>query len=374
MRTWAEVDLNAILFNIKSAREKLSPNTKLLCVVKADGYGHGAYEISQTALKAGADYLAVATAQEAVDLRKKGIHIPIMILGVPDKDDIKSIVEYDITATVFSLNYAKLLSDEAIKQNKKCKVHIKIDTGMSRIGYITFERAICDIPKICNMPGIFAEGIFSHFSKADESDSSYTDYQFERFMKIINSLKDIGIEFKIKHICNSAGMIRFPKYHLDMVRNGIALYGHYPSDIFSEKDIVLKPAMTFKSNVVNIKTIPEGTSVGYGGKFVSEKETKVATVAVGYADGYPRALSQKADVLINGHRCRILGNVCMDQMMVDITGFDDIKFGDEVILFGKSGDNNITVEELADLIGTINYEILCGIGKRVPRIYKNMPV
>lgn len=370
MRTWAEIDLNAISTNVKQFKKCLNNSTKLMVVVKADGYGHGALEVSKCAVKSGADYLAVAACSEAVNLRENNIKTPILILGAVFNEDIPLLIKYDITPTVVDYEFAKELSNEAVNKNKMAKIHIKLDTGMSRIGYrCENDTYIEECIKISKLPNIVIEGIFSHFSKADEHDETYTHLQYNTFCKMCEILENNGINIPIKHICNSAGIIKYPQYHLDMVRLGISLYGHYPSTEFNENDIELTPAMTFKTKIVYIKDVPKDTYVGYGGAYKTDESKKIATLAVGYADGYPRTLSNKAYVTVKGKRCKVIGNVCMDQMMIDVTGLDNLKIGDEVILFGKSGNNNVTVEEIAALIGTINYEILCNLSKRVLRIY-----
>lgn len=371
MRTWAEINLNSIMHNTKEFKRKLNANTKLLAVVKADAYGHGALEVSKVALKAGVDQLGVATLEEAVYLRKSGIDAPILILGVIFDDEIENLIKYDITATVTNYDFALGISNEAKKQNRFAKIHIKLDTGMSRIGYTLGSDYISEIKKISSLPNIYLEGVFSHFSKADEENLDYTQFQYENFIEMCKSLEKSGINIPVKHISNTSGILRDKKYHFDMVRLGISLYGHFPSDIFDEMkyDIKLMPAMSLKSRVAFVKDVPENTSIGYNGTHVTTKPTKVATVAIGYADGYSRSLSNKGYAIVKGKKCNIIGNVCMDQLMLDVTGIDDIKFGDEVILFGNSGNTNINVEDVAALINTNSYEMLCHIGKRVPRIY-----
>ncbi len=369
MRTWSEVNLNAITQNINNVRSILNSNTKILAVVKADAYGHGADEVALALVKTNVDYFGVATIEEAMDLRKIGIKTPILILGAIYNENIEEIIENDITSTVFDYKTAKSISSVAIKLGKKAKIHIKIDTGMTRIGFDVNKNSIDEISKISKLDNIEIEGLFSHFAKADEEDKNPTHKQFEKFMYVKNELVNMGINIPICHICNSAGIIDFPEYQLDMVRSGIITYGHYPSDCVNKEKIKLTPAMTFKTLVANIREVEKGTQIGYGGTFVAEKNTKIATVLAGYADGYSRFLSNKAEVLINGKRCRVAGRVCMDQTMVDVSHLKNINLGDEVILFGKSGNNIVTVEEVAQIIGTINYEVLCAVSKRVPRIY-----
>lgn len=370
MRVWKEIKLDAVKNNVKNIRALLKDGVRLLAVIKADAYGHGAVAVAKTLLfEGGADYFGVATYGEAEQLRRAGINTPILILGAVFDDEYAELVKDDITLTVFDFDTAKKLSDTAKKLGKTAKIHIKIDTGMARIGFLPSGDAVEEIVKISKLDGIEIEGMFSHFAKADEADKTPTRVQFERFMYIKNELLNKGIEIPVCHICNSAGIIDFPEYHLDMVRSGIITYGHYPSDFVNKGALKLESAMSFKSRVVHIKTVEKGTSVSYGGTYTAKDKMKIATVSAGYADGYNRLLSNKAYVVINGVRCRVLGRVCMDQLMVDITHLKNINLGDEVILFGKSGNNTVTVEETAEIIGTINYEVLCGLSRRVPGVY-----
>ena len=370
MRVWKEIKLDAVKNNVKNIRGLLKDGVRLLAVIKADAYGHGAVEVAQSLLfDGGADYFGVATYGEAEQLRRAGINTPVLILGAVFDDEYAELVKDDITLTVFDFDTAKKLSDTAKKLGKTAKIHIKIDTGMARIGFLPSEDAVEEIIKISKLDGIEIEGMFSHFAKADEADKMPTRVQFEKFMFIKNELLKRGIKIPICHICNSAGIIDFPEYHLDMVRSGIITYGYYPSDFVNKDALKLESAMSFKSRVVHIKTVEKGTSVSYGGTFTAKEKMKIATVSAGYADGYSRLLSNKADVIINGVRCRVLGRVCMDQLMVDATHLKNINLGDEVILFGKSDNNKVTVEETAEIMGTINYEVMCGLSRRVPGVY-----
>lgn len=370
MRVWKEIKLDAVKNNVKNIRGLLKDGVRLLAVIKADAYGHGAVEVAQSLLfDGGADYFGVATYGEAEQLRRAGINTPVLILGAVFDDEYAELVKDDITLTVFDFDTAKKLSDTAKKLGKTAKIHIKIDTGMARIGFLPSEDAVEEIIKISKLDGIEIEGMFSHFAKADEADKMPTRVQFEKFMFIKNELLKRGIKIPICHICNSAGIIDFPEYHLDMVRSGIITYGCYPSDFVNKDALKLESAMSFKSRVVHIKTVEKGTSVSYGGTFTAKEKMKIATVSAGYADGYSRLLSNKADVIINGVRCRVLGRVCMDQLMIDATHLKNINLGDEVILFGKSGNNKVTVEETAEIMGTINYEVMCGLSRRVPGVY-----
>lgn len=372
MRAWAEINLDAISKNLKNIRKITNPDAKLLAVVKADAYGHGYLDVAKTLVESGADYLGVATFEEAKQLRIHSIEAPIMILGPIIDSDIENVIKLDIISTVFDTDTAKRISDRAKLIGKQAKIHIKLDTGMTRIGFVCSDdnkESIDSILKISKMPNLEIDGIFTHFARSDEPDREFTDAQFEKFMSVCNALEGKGLHIPVKHVCNSGGIMEFPEYHLDMVRCGIICYGHYPSEDVHKEKLPLEPAMTFKTVVTNVKTVPANTPVSYGGTFVTDKEMKIATIAIGYADGYSRVLSNKAEVIVNGKKANIVGNVCMDQTMVDVSDIDDVKIGDEVILFGKCGNNIITVESVARIIGTINYETLCVVSKRVPRVY-----
>lgn len=368
-RTWAEIDLDAIAYNLTNIRKITRPEAKIMCVVKADAYGHGFFEAAKTMHENGADAFAVATFEEAKLLRDKGFHEVILILGRVDTLFAKDMIKYDISATVFDLEFAKALSDAAVSMNKKARIHIKLDTGMSRIGFDCGMDGVEEIVKICSMPNIAAEGIFSHFACADEADRSMSDRQFSAFQKMIDALKARGITFEYAHICNSAGIMEFPEYHLTMVRPGIILYGCYPSEAVHKERLLLKPAMTVKARITRIDTKPAGTAISYGATFTTKKETKIATVSIGYADGYFRSLSDKAYMTVAGVKVPVVGRICMDQCMIDVSSVNNITVGDEVIVFGNGGDNSETAASLADSAGTINYEILCAVGNRTPRIY-----
>lgn len=367
MRTWCDISLDNLEHNVNQIKSKLSNNTKLCSVVKANAYGHGVEEVAAELVKQGVDYFAVAFIDEAVKLRLCGFNQPILILGITPKDTAEKVVEYNITAAVYDVETAKVISAEAQKQNKIAKVHIKIDTGMGRIGFVCDEQSINEILEISKLPNIEIEGVFTHFACSDAVDDEMTLKQFDKFMYVTGELEKNGLVIPIKHCCNSAAIIKFPHMHLDMVRAGIILYGMYPSDI--DYDIDLKPIMTFKSTVINVKTMQPGETVSYGATYKVDKPTKVATVAVGYADGYSRLLSNKGRVLVNGCFANILGRICMDQCMIDVTNVHNISIGDEVILFGADENENLPIEELAVKLGTINYELPCVISNRVPRCY-----
>ena len=374
-RAWAEVSLDAIKNNIEAIRRYVNPSSKILGVVKADAYGHGALEVARTLLQNGADALAVALIDEAIQLRLCKIDCPILILGYTDPNEAETLLKYDITPTCFDIPFAKAMSDAAVKLKKTAKIHIKIDTGMGRIGYLygndneINKKTISEILEISALSNIEIEGIFTHFSVADADDDSYTHMQFDRFLELCNTLKMHGLSIPLRHCCNSAALIRFPQMHLDMVRPGIILYGHKPSSFVNTDCLSIIPAMTFKARISNIKAIDIGDSVSYGRRFKAERKSVIATISVGYADGFSRILSGCGQVVAGGNLCNIVGNICMDQCMFDATNVNTIAIGDEVILFG-SGDNiELPVESLAEKMGTISYEILCMTGKRVPKIY-----
>lgn len=367
--TRAEINLDNLQHNISEIKRITSSGAFLCAVVKADAYGHGAVEVANTALSCGARYLAVAILEEAVFLREAGIKAPILILGFTPEEQFDKIVEYGITQTVYNLNSAKLLSKKAKECGVKAKVHIKLDTGMSRIGFPARTSCLTDIEEIFKLPGIEVEGVFTHFAKADERDKSFTKEQYEKFDMIIKALDSRGFRIPIKHVANSAAIIDLPEMHLDMVRPGIVLYGIYPSDEVKREKINLKPVMSFKTRVSHVKRVPAGTPISYGGTFVTKRESVIATLPVGYADGYPRLLSSRAEVLIKGKRAPIVGRICMDQCMVDVTDVPGVMPGDDVELFGEGKNGGVTADEIARIVGTIPYEIVCGISKRVPRIY-----
>ncbi len=369
-RAWAEVDLDAIAHNVREIRRITNKKSEIMGVVKADAYGHGVMEVVRTILDNGATCLAVSMLDEAIQLRKIGIDVPILILSYTDPVRVSEIIEYNVTQAVFSHDLAKALSLEAVRQKKNVKIHIKIDTGMTRVGFMPGYSAIKNVVEISKLPRIIIEGLFTHFASADEKDRSYTLMQFERFMGICSELNRIGVYIPVKHAANSAGIIEYPEMHLNMVRPGIILYGMYPSDEVDKSKIDLKPAMTLKANVILIKEVEKNTPISYGRIFTTGRESKVVTIPIGYADGYTRLLTGKGKVLINGEAAPLVGKICMDQCMADVTDFEnEVSVGDEVVLFGKQGESEIRIEDIARSIGTINYEIVSIIGKRIPRVY-----
>jgi len=369
-RAWAEINLDAIAHNVREIKKLIGKRVEMMGVVKADAYGHGVLEVVRTLLDNGVTQLAVSMLDEAIQIRKMGINVPILILSYTDPARAEEIVVNNVTQTVFSMDLAMALSKAAVKLGKNAKIHVKVDTGMTRVGFMPGYSAVKSIMEISKLPGIIIEGIFTHFASADESEREYTQMQFEKFMSVCNELGRVGIHIPVKHVCNSAGIIQYPEMHLDMVRPGVILYGLYPSKEIKRDTICLKPAMTLKANVILVKDVEKGTCISYGRTFRTSRQSRIATIPIGYADGYTRLLSNKGKVLINGETAPIVGRICMDQCMVDVTDLKhDVKVGDEVVLFGCQNGSCISVDEVAEEIGTINYEIVCIIGKRIPRVY-----
>lgn len=369
-RLKAVVSLDAIEHNFREMRKNIAPDTKMIAVIKADGYGHGAKEIAE--LVEDYDYIwgfAVATAEEAIQLRMNGVRKPIMILGIVFEEYYPELVKYEIRPAVCEYDAARGLSREAVSQGKTIHIHLALDTGMSRIGFADEPESIEEIKKIAQLDNLEIEGMFTHFARADEYDRTPAMVQLDRYLKFADMLEEEGIHIPVRHCSNSAGIIRVPEANLNVVRAGITIYGVYPSGEV-EKDIVkLKPVMELISHVSYVKDLKPGAQVSYGGTFTAPKPMRVATVPVGYADGYPRQLSNKGHVLIHGKKAPILGRVCMDQFMVDVTHIPDVKKGDRVTLMGRDEEEFISVDELGDLSGRFSYEFLCDIGKRVPRVY-----
>lgn len=369
-RVKAVISLDAVEQNFREMRKNIAEDTKMIAVVKADAYGHGAVPIAH--LIEGYDYIwgfAAATAEEAVHLRENGVTKPILILGIVFEEYYPELVRDDIRMAVCEYEEAEKLSKEAVLQNKTVHIHIALDTGMTRIGYADIPESVEEIKKIAGLPNLEIEGMFTHFSRADEYDRSPAMVQLERYQKFSDLVEAAGVEIPLHHCSNSAGIIRVPEANLSIVRAGITIYGIYPSSEV-ERDIVkLTPVMELKSHVTYVKDVPEGAAISYGGTYVADKKRRVATIPVGYADGYPRQLSNKGWVLIHGKKAPILGRVCMDQFMVDVTEIGDVKKGDEVTLLGRDGDEFISIEEIGDLCGRFSYEFACDISPRVPRIY-----
>lgn len=369
-RVKAVVSLDAIAHNFAEMKKNIAKGTKIVAVIKADGYGHGAEAIAR--LIEDYDYIwgfAVATPEEALQLRTFGVKKPIQILGIVFEEYFTQMIAKEIRLTVCTYEMAQKLSEEAQRQGRDVHIHIGLDTGMSRIGFADRQESVEEIKKISQLPNLKIEGMFTHFARADETDRSPAIDQLNRYLNFAKLLEDAGIQIPMKHCSNSAGIIRVPEANLNAVRAGITIYGIYPSNEV-ERDIVkLIPAMELKSHISYIKTVEPGAAFSYGGTFTAKKEMKVATIPVGYADGYPRSLSNKGWILIHGKKAPILGRVCMDQFMVDITKIPDAKTGDEVTLIGKDGKEFISIEKFGDLSGRFSYEFACDISKRVPRVY-----
>ena len=369
-RVKAVVSLDAIAHNFAEMKKNIAKGTKIVAVIKADGYGHGAEAIAR--LIEDYDYIwgfAVATPEEALQLRTFGVKKPILILGIVFEEYFTQMIAKEIRLTVCTYEMAQKLSEEAQRQGRDVHIHIGLDTGMSRIGFADRQESVEEIKKISQLPNLKIEGMFTHFARADETDRSPAIDQLNRYLNFAKLLEDAGIQIPMKHCSNSAGIIRVPEANLNAVRAGITIYGIYPSNEV-ERDIVkLIPAMELKSHISYIKTVEPGAAFSYGGTFTAKKEMKVATIPVGYADGYPRSLSNKGWVLIHGKKAPILGRVCMDQFMVDITKIPDAKAGDEVTLIRKDGKEFISIEKFGDLSGRFSYEFACDISKRVPRVY-----
>ena len=370
-RTWAEIDLAAIAGNISNIKKYVGEKSKVMAVVKADAYGHGAVQTAKAMLENGADCLGVAFIDEAEQLRAAGITAPVLILGYTADYDAARVVEAEVTPTLFSLGSAKAFSECAVGANKKVKIHIKLDTGMNRIGFSCTKESVEEIVKISKLENIEIEGIFTHFSCADEKGREYTDVQAKKFIDFVSELEKRGVKIPVKHACNSAGVVRFPEYYFDMVRPGIILYGMPPSADVDISPLNLKHAMTIKSVVTRIHTADIGARVSYGGTFVEGEKKVLATIPVGYADGYSRLLSDRAVMSVKGKFAKVVGRICMDQCMIDVTNVNNIKVEDEVIVAGGAVDAPCSYHSLAELEGTISYELFCLTGKRVPRIYIN---
>lgn len=370
-RGYAEINLDHIIFNMKNMKDHLAPDTKMTAVIKADAYGHGAEAIAR-ALEP-YDFLygfAVATAEEAHVLRKNGIEKPILILGYTFPYAYEQLIEEEIRPCVFTVETAKQLSECAARLKKKVKIHVKVDTGMGRIGITPDEEGLRIVEQMNNFDGIEIEGIFTHFARADEKDKTSAKAQLELFLSFIALTEErLGIRIPIRHCSNSAGILEMPEANLDMVRAGITMYGLYPSDEVSREIVELRPALSLISHIVYVKTLHAGQSISYGGTFTADHEMRVATIPLGYADGYPRSLSGKGQVLIRGKRVPVIGRVCMDQLMVDVSDLSDVKCAEKVTLIGFDGEEHISAEELGDISGRFNYELVCGLSARLPKVY-----
>lgn len=368
-RVYLKIDLDQICENIRKVIEKVGKDTKVMPVVKADAYGHGAIEVSKALSEIGTYGFAVATVGEALALRRAGITKPLLILDFVFPNQFETIIRNDIMLTIFQYSIAEKLDAAAAQMGTTAHIHLKIDTGMGRIGYIPDEKSIEEIKRIAELPNIEIDGIFTHFACADSADKTSMNAQLKLFREFVEKLEMLGINIPIKHVCNSAAIIDMHDDFLNMVRSGIITYGLYPSEEVNKDNLDVRPAMELHSVVINVKTINKGDTVSYGSTYVAEKPTVIATIPVGYADGYPRQLSNKGSVLIHGKRAKIVGRVCMDQFMVDVTDIPDVMIGDNVTLVGKDGDDFISCEEIGEISGRFNYEFLCCITRRVPRVY-----
>ncbi len=368
-RVFAEINIDEIEENLKQIKAYVGYDKEIMVIIKADAYGHGAIPIARHLYEAGINSIGVATLNEAIALRKYNIDIPIVILGYSPEQEYDRLVKYDIIQTVYKTSIARGISQTAKTLDKKVKIHIKIDTGMTRLGFYPDKESVKSIIEISKLPNIEIDGIFTHFARADEENSEFTLQQIDKFNNFIELLKAEGLKIPKLHTANSAGMLRYKEAHFDIVRVGIALYGLYPSKEMEKSTVTLKPSLSLKSNIIFLKDVKANTAISYGGSYITEKDCKIATIPVGYGDGYPRSLSSKGRVLIRGEYAPIVGRICMDQFMVDVTHIENVSEGDEAVLIGQQGDNRITVEEIAELDGTINYEIVCQLGKRIPRVY-----
>ena len=365
---YAEIDLDAIAYNMKNIKN-LAKDKEVIAVVKADCYGHGALDVVPTLLENGASRLAVAVLTEGIELRNNNINAPMMILGYTPLYLGEELIKYDLEQTVYDLEYAKELSNIALNLNKKAKIHIAIDTGMGRIGFLPNEKAVKDVSEICSLKGLEVLGIFTHFSTSDEEDKEYTYEQFKKFTDFTAKLSDLGIEIPLKHVSNSGAIMDMPETYLDAVRAGIILYGYYPSNEVNKNNLSLKPALTLKASITRVQEMDKDMYISYGKTFKTERKSLIATLPIGYADGYSRLLAKNAKVIINGKFAPIVGRICMDQCMIDVTDIENVKVGDEVILLGEQGNLKFNADDIAEIMGTINYEILCMLKYRIPRVY-----
>lgn len=369
-RVFAAIHMDALEHNLKEIKRVIKPDTRIIAVIKMDAYSHGAVNFAE--LMEDMDFIwgyAVATIDEAVILRNNFIKKNILVLGYTFPEQYEDMITYQVRPTIFSLEMAQQFSEVAEHMGKTVPVHIKLDTGMSRIGYQITEEAADEIAQISRLPHMILEGIFTHFSRADETDKTFTVKQLNAYLHMIDMLKKRGVEIPLHHVSNSAAITDLPEANMDLVRAGIIIYGLWPSNEVQKDVIDLWPVMELKSHVVHVKTLEPGRLISYGGTYEVQKEQKIATIPVGYGDGYARSLSNKGYVLIHGKRAPICGRVCMDQFMVDVTDIPNVKVGDEVVLIGKDGEEEITMEAIGELSGRFNYEFACDLGKRIPRVY-----
>ncbi len=369
-RVCADIDLDAVLYNMESMHQKIGKDTKIMPVIKTDAYGHGAIEIAETIEPLSYTYgFAVATVEEGVILRRHGVKKPILVLGYVFPDEYEVLLKNELRPAVFTLEMAEILSETAAGLGVECPVHIKVDTGMNRIGMKVTEESAALVERISKLPHMILEGIFTHFARADEADKTSAREQLALFRKMIALLRERGIEIPYHHCSNSAGIVEMQDANMDIVRAGITLYGLWPSEEVDKSKIDLKPVLSLKSHVAYVKTLEAGESISYGGTYVTSSREVIATIPVGYGDGYSRGLSNRGYVLIHGKRAPIRGRICMDQFMVDVTDIPEVKIGDEVTLIGKNQNEVITLEELGETSGRFNYEFVCDLGKRIPRVF-----
>lgn len=366
--TYAEVDLGAITGNIRAIRDRVGPYVKIMPAVKADGYGHGAVQVSRACLRGSADALCVSSVEEGIELREAGIDAPILILGCCVPAAAEDIVRHDLTSTLCDWHFADALVESARRQYKSVSVHIEIDTGMGRVGAQPVD-AVDFVLKAADMPGLHLAGVYTHFPSSDEEDNSFTLQQIDTFKRILKSLEDRGLRIPIAHASNSGGILAFPQADFDAVRPGIMIYGHYPSQEVV-RSIPICEALTLKTRIVFLKESEAGATVSYGRTFVLKRRSKIATLPIGYADGFSRMLSNQGEACVRGVRVPVIGRICMDQCMIDVTEVPGVDLDDEVILYG-GGCDYLSVSTIAEKIGTIPYELLCAISKRVPRVYVN---
>lgn len=365
---WAEINLSNLDYNIKQIRQKVG-GKEIIGVVKADGYGHGSIEVSKVLLENEVKTLAVATLQEAITLRKGGITCPVIMLGITPELYADTLLAYDITPVTSSYENATAISNTAAASDKVISAYVALDTGMGRIGLLPVDETVEEIRRISRLSNLKIKGLFSHFATADEKDKTYAELQLSHYNAIYDKLKLTGVDIPSRTIANSAAIMEIPSAHFDAVRPGIVLYGCYPSQEVERNQLSIKPVMSVKANIAHLKRVPPGFSVSYGRKFTTERESLIATLTLGYADGYPRCLSGKGRVIVNGVFAPVVGNICMDQCMVDVTDVPDVKLGDEVVLMGSQGDLTILADEIGEKTGTINYEIVCAFGQRLPKVY-----
>lgn len=374
-RTWAEIDLDAAAHNLRVIRRRIGEKPMLCCVIKADAYGHGAVRLAKAYESLGADWLALSNIEEALQLRRAGVSLPMLVLGYTPPEAAQQLAEHNISQCAYSAQYCAALSENAVKSGVSVKIHIKADTGMSRLGFYFQDAdrdaaAVEEIAAACRLPGLVPEGIFTHFAVSDggASGEAYTKRQLHSFTALVAALERAGVSFPVRHCANSGATLDYPESYLDMVRAGVILYGLEPSEDVMHPD-AFEPVLSLRAVISHIKEIEPGSDVSYGRTYTAKSRIRVATIPIGYADGYSRQLSNRGCILVHGVRCPIIGKVCMDQCMIDITAVPDAQVGDTVTLIGRDGGTQITVDELAKLLDTIHYEIVCGISKRVTRVY-----